>query len=254
MTAQTSATPGQGIAKPVASTRSSASPSRGSTSRTRSSGKYTYIQNVDHPGDAACAERPPARRRRATRRRTTSRSAIDENSIKHIPGAEVVRIGNFLAVVAPKEYDAIQAAAQLKVTWKSDPKLPGSGNFWGWLRQAGDTNTANPPRYTTGGTTADGVNQGLAGAAKTVSATYMYQYNSFMPIGPHARSPTCDAIENSATVWLAQQALIGLPTTSRASSASRRPTPRDLRTRARARSAAVSRPRSTSRPRSSRST
>ena len=80
--------------------------------------------------------------------------SVDKNSIKHIPGAEVVQIDNFLAVVAPKEYDAIQAAAQLKVVWKSDPKLPGSGNFWGWLRQAGDTNTANPPRYTTGGTPA----------------------------------------------------------------------------------------------------
>ena len=46
------------------------------------------------------------------------------------PVAQVVQIGNWISVVAPKEYDAIQAAAQLKVTWKSDPKLPGSGNFW----------------------------------------------------------------------------------------------------------------------------
>ena len=75
--------------------------------------------------------------------------SVDANSISHIPGAKVVQIGNWIAVVAPKEYDAIQAAAQLKVTWKSDPKLPGSGNFWGWLRKVGDTNTDNPARYTT---------------------------------------------------------------------------------------------------------
>ena len=75
---------------------------------------------------------------------------VDPTSIKNIPGAQVVQIGNFLGVVAPKEYDAIQAAAQLKVTWQTSQGFPqGSGNFWSWLRSAGDTNTVNPPRYTT---------------------------------------------------------------------------------------------------------
>src|SRR5262249_44708413 len=126
--------------------------------------------------------------------------SVDKSSIKHIPDVTVVQINNFLAVVAPKEYDAIQAAAQLKVVWKSDPKLSGSGNFWSWLRQAGDTNTQNPARYTTGGTSADGSQQGLAKAAKTISATYMYQYNSFMPIGPHCAVADIDVDNKRATV------------------------------------------------------
>ena len=78
-----------------------------------------------HPGDVARPLRPPARARRRTRRRTTSRQRSTRSSIKNIPGAQVVRINNFVAVVAPKEYDAIQAAAQLKVVWKSDPKSAG---------------------------------------------------------------------------------------------------------------------------------
>ena len=50
-------------------------------------------------------------------------SSVDESSIKNIPGVQIVRKGNFLAVVAPNEYDAIQAAAQLKVKWniRADP-------------------------------------------------------------------------------------------------------------------------------------
>ena len=78
-----------------------------------------------HPGDAA---RPRASARAAPGANTSQNHfpvSVDESSIKHIPGAQVVQVDNFLAVVAPKEYDAIQAAAQLKVVWKSDPKLAG---------------------------------------------------------------------------------------------------------------------------------
>ena len=89
-----------------------------------------------------------------------------------------------------------------------DPKLPGSGNFWSWLRQQGDTNTLNPARYTT---QAAGVSRGLAGAAKTVSATYMYQYNSFMPIGPHCAVADVRVAQNQATIYTAAQALTGMP-------------------------------------------
>ena len=55
--------------------------------------------------------------------------SVDESSIAHITGAQIVRKGNFLGVVAPHEYDAIQAAAQLKVKWADPPAaLPGGGN------------------------------------------------------------------------------------------------------------------------------
>ena len=52
--------------------------------------------------------------------------SVDESSITHIPGVRIVRKDNFLGVVAPHEYDAIQAAAQLKVKWADPPAaLPG---------------------------------------------------------------------------------------------------------------------------------
>ena len=33
-------------------------------------------------------------------------------------------------MVAPQEYDAIQAAAQLEVVWNTNPILPTTGNLW----------------------------------------------------------------------------------------------------------------------------
>jgi nicotinate dehydrogenase subunit B len=148
------------------------------------SGKYTYVQNVKIPGMWHARWVTP-RGIGANTSQNHYPVSIDEKSIKNIPGAQVVQRGNFLAVAAPKEYEAIQAAAQLKVTWKSDPKFAsgGSGNYWSWMRKSGDTNTLNPARYTTDDPT---VTAKLASAAKTVSATYKYHYNNFVPIGPHA--------------------------------------------------------------------
>ena len=63
--------------------------------------------------------------------------SVDEASIKGIPGAQVVRKGDFIAVLAPKEWDAVKASRQVKVTW-SEVKNP-FPDFWrlpGYLRSA----------------------------------------------------------------------------------------------------------------------
>ena len=53
-------------------------------------------------------------------------TAVDESSVKDIPGVQVVWQKGFIGVVAPREWDAIRASRQLKVTW-SDVKPPFSG-------------------------------------------------------------------------------------------------------------------------------
>jgi CO/xanthine dehydrogenase Mo-binding subunit len=170
-------------------------------------GKYTYVHNIRVPGMLhARVVRP--RGQGAVTSQNHFPQSVDEKSIKHIPGAQVVQVANFLAVVAPKEYDAIQAAAQLKVVWKSDPKLAGSGNFWSWLRKAGDTNTTNPARFTTN---VGNVDSALKSSAKTVSATYKYAYNGHMSIGP-----TCaiaDVQKDHMTVFCNSQQPSSVPTT-----------------------------------------
>jgi nicotinate dehydrogenase subunit B len=168
------------------------------------SGAYTYVHNIRVPGMLHGRVVRP-RGQGAVTSQDYIPLSVDPKSISHIPNAQVVQKGNFLGVVAPKEYDAIQAAAQLKVTWKSDPKLYGSGNFWKAGRAAAD---ASPAKYTTD---TGGVPQKLAGAAKTVSATYNYQYNGHMSIGP-----TCavaDVQANGATIYCNAQSIEGVPTT-----------------------------------------
>src|SRR4051812_6206853 len=44
--------------------------------------------------------------------------SIDASSIKDIRGARVIREKDFVAVVAPKEWDAVRAAQSLKVDWE----------------------------------------------------------------------------------------------------------------------------------------
>src|SRR4029077_9615171 len=81
--------------------------------------------------------------------------------------------------VAPKEYDAIQAAAQLKVVFKDDALLPGDGNIVKQMRA----------QDAAGMTVNTAVNQGnvdtaLASSAKMISSSYSYGYNSHAPMGP----------------------------------------------------------------------
>ena len=129
---------------------------------------------------AGCARAAPA----PTPRRTTSRSASTRARSRTSRALRSFASATSSPSRRRRSTSAIQAAAQLKVVWKSDPKFGSgsSGNFWSWVRKAGDTNTHEPrPLHRDTGN----VDAALEGAAKTVSATYKYHYNSFVPIGPH---------------------------------------------------------------------
>jgi hypothetical protein len=142
----------------------------------------TYIQNVRVPG-MIHARRVRPRGAGANTFENDTPVSINNASIANIPGAEVVQIGNFVAVTAPQEYDAIQAAAQLEVEWNTQQGFPkASGDYWSWLREVSTTNTANVPRYISKQGNAPAL---LATAAHTVTATYHYHYNQYVPIGPH---------------------------------------------------------------------
>jgi CO/xanthine dehydrogenase Mo-binding subunit len=173
-------------------------------------GKYTYVHNVKIPGMWHARWVNP-RGIGANTAQNHFPVSIDEKSIAN-SGAEVVRIGNFLAVVAQKEFEAIQAASQLKVTWKSDPKFGsgGSGNFWKWVRETGDANAQSPARYTAN---VGNVSAALASAAKTVSATYKHHYNNFVPIGPHAAVADVrgSGASGRAILYVQGQSLQGIP-------------------------------------------
>jgi len=121
--------------------------------------------------------------------------SVDQSSIKHLPNVQVVQKGNFLGVVAPHEYDAIQAAAQLKVTWSQSDTLPGSGNLFGALR--------NLPSRDAWILNYGNVDTAIASAAKVLTATYEFPFQMHGPIGPPAA--IADIRPDGGTVFVGGQ-------------------------------------------------
>ena len=151
-------------------------------------GTYTYVQNVYVPGMLhGRVVRPRGQGAWGTDAPILS---IDPSSISHIPNVRIVRKGQFLGVVAPQEWDAIQAAAQLKVVWKDHPVLSGTGNLFGAMRSEKTRDAVQ--------TSAGKLSPGLASAAKVLNQTYSYDYNGHLPIG----TPRCFEASPSR-VWRA---------------------------------------------------
>jgi CO/xanthine dehydrogenase Mo-binding subunit len=160
-------------------------------------GTFTYMHNVRVPGMLhGRIVRPHGQAAYGTGAPIIS---VDQASISHIPNAQIVRKGDFLGVVAPHEYDAIQAAAQLKVKWQETPTLPSSGDIWTQMRaQDAAGLTTNSIRAITGD-----VGAGLASAAQVMSATYKVAYQTHGPIGPSCA--IADVRSGSATVLCSTQ-------------------------------------------------
>ena len=123
--------------------------------------------------------------------------SVDASSIKGIPGVQIVHVGNFLGVVAPLEYNAIQAAAELKVTWAANPPISGSGDLWHSMRSF-DASGQAAAKYSV---MTGNVDAALAGAAKTYSATYKHHYQMHAPIGPNVALADVNPTAQSAIIY-----------------------------------------------------
>ncbi len=168
-------------------------------------GTYTYVQNIRLPGMLHGRMVRP-RGQGAYPYNSNVPVSVDATSIAHIPGAKVVQVNNFLGVVAPAEYDAIQAAAQLKVVWNTNPILPGTGNLWNHYRQldsAGKIAATVP-------TNKGNVDAALASSAHTVAGSFAHHYQGHMPIGPSCA--LADVTATNATIWSNTQNVYGLVT------------------------------------------
>ncbi len=129
---------------------------------------------------------------------------IDESSVAHIPGVQVIHRNNFVGVVAPKEYDAIQAAAILKVQWGAANTLPGSGNLYGFMKSS-QTKDAVVLNF-------GNVDTALASAAKVLTATYEYPFQVHGPIGPPCAIVDIPPNGVTPTIWIQGQDAWGFRT------------------------------------------
>src|SRR6266446_7905977 len=133
---------------------------------------------------------------------------IDEKSIADIPGAKVVRIRDFLAVVAEKEWNAVRAAKALKVTWSpSKPNFPTHDRLYDHMRNA--TPIARSPEHGGGGEGGLGgrengtPEEGFKQAASIMEAEYQYPIQSHASMGPACG--VADVRDGGATVWTSTQ-------------------------------------------------
>ena len=144
----------------------------------KATGELVYVHDVRVPGMLhGRVVRPPYAGVDVGDFVGTSLIAVDEASVRDIPGlVAVVRIGDFVGVVAEREENAIKAAAQLKVTWKPAPTLPDLKDIETALR-------ANPSTPRTLIDKGD-VDAAIAGAAKPMQRTYIWPYQMHASIGP----------------------------------------------------------------------
>jgi len=99
------------------------------------------------------------------------------------PNAQVIVKGNLVGVLAPTEWEAIQAAQQVAsgTKWTDWKGLPGNGRLFAFLKEDADWKIT--PAETSKTSNGD-VPAGLAKSAKKLSATYQLPFLKHAPIGP----------------------------------------------------------------------
>jgi nicotinate dehydrogenase subunit B len=118
---------------------------------------------------------------------------VDESSIKSIRGARVVREKDFVAVVAPREWDAVRAAQMLKVDWHAlDGAFPEMAKLYDHIREAKVVKREEP------------VKRGdFPKAARIIEAQYEWPFQSHASMGPACA--VADVKGDTCTVWTGSQ-------------------------------------------------
>src|SRR5579862_4798622 len=158
-------------------------------------GNFTFVHDVRRPGMAhARVIRPPSAG--AETAIGGMLVAFDQASIKHIPGiVKVVRIEDFLAVVAEREENAVRAARELKAEWKPWSAMPDFAKLEGVLRD----HPGKPRMLREEGD----VRAAFSNAAIELSATYIWPYQLHASIGPSCA--VAEFADNRLTIWSASQ-------------------------------------------------
>ena len=163
----------------------------------KATGELVYVHDVRLPGMLhGRMVRPPYAGVDAGAFVGTSLIAIDETSVRDIPGlVAVVRIGDFVGVVAEREENAIKAAARLKLDWKPTPTLPNLQDIETALR----ANPSTPRTLTEKGD----VDSAIAAADRPMHRTYVWPYQMHGSIGPSCA--VADYQDGHVRVWSGTQ-------------------------------------------------
>jgi nicotinate dehydrogenase subunit B len=163
----------------------------------KATGELVYVHDMRVPGMLhGRVVRPPYAGVDAGDFVGASLIAVDESSVRDIPGlVAVVRIGDFVGVIAEREENAVKAAAQLKVRWKPTPTLPD-------LKELETALRANPstPRVLID---KGDVDAAIAAADRPMQRTYVWPYQMHGSIGPSCA--VADVRDDGVRVWSGTQ-------------------------------------------------
>ena len=152
-------------------------------------GTSTYVHDFTLPGmQHARVIRPPAI--------GATLISVDEDTIKNLPGVKVVRIKDFLAVVADDEWTTVRAARALRAQWSEWSGLPAQDKLIETLRA--DPSITDQNLVTKGAPVTPRPQD-----AKTLAASYFWPMQSHASLGPSCA--VADVRANAATVWTASQ-------------------------------------------------
>ncbi len=154
-------------------------------------GTFEFVHNVHLPGMVhGRVVRPPEI--------GSTVANVDEKSVQHVPGLiKVVVRNNFVGVVAEKQWQAAQAAKNLKVTWKPGPGLPAQKDFYDYIRKQ--------PSRAVMLVNSNDVDNKLKSASRVLKATYLHPYQAHGSMG--SSCAVADVQEHHATVWSATQSV-----------------------------------------------
>ncbi|HYA17623.1 MAG TPA: molybdopterin cofactor-binding domain-containing protein, partial [Bryobacteraceae bacterium] len=158
-------------------------------------GRHTYLQDYSVPDMLhGRVVRAPAIGARLL--------SVDEASLAGIPDVRIVRIENFLGVVAKDEWAAVKAARALKTSWSEWRGLPGHEALPGFVRQGQvDHDTKVALRGDVDGS--------LASSPNALASTYYWPFQSHASLGPSCA--VADYRETgTTTIWSSTQGVYGL--------------------------------------------
>jgi nicotinate dehydrogenase subunit B len=172
-------------------------------------GRHVYVQDFTVTGMLhARVVRPPAI--------GAALSTVDEGSISHLPNVRLVRVKDFLAVVAPDEWTAVRAARELRTTWSEWRGLPRHENLERYVREGAiereqllvhrGPSGPMPPDADAGA-----IDSAIAAAPIRLSATYFWPCQSHASLGPS--SAVADIKGDGGTIWTSSQVTYGLRNT-----------------------------------------
>ncbi|MDR3516768.1 MAG: molybdopterin-dependent oxidoreductase [Azospirillaceae bacterium] len=152
-------------------------------------GHHVYVHDFKLPGMVhGRVIRPPAI--------GAHLDSVDDASIAGLDGVQIVRIKDFLGVVAADEWTAVSAAARLKAVWSGGQQLPQQGDLYDAVRHGAVERDAT--------IVSRGDRAVLRGAAAVHRATYQWPIQSHASLGPSCA--VADIKPDQATVWTASQA------------------------------------------------